>query len=138
MFEQLNNSNKNDNFSYNIDIVSRNNYSQSLNFNFYRNKEKIGIIQYIIEYNQITIGWLSIIPTNSDQSISYHRKGYGTQMLKLFEKYVLRNHKIVSKLVLIPKDFDGITKNNLCTFYEKSGFLQETNGFPFYIKKLRS
>ena len=43
---------------------------------------------------------------------------------------------MVNKIVLIPSKFDGVNKNWLCNFYEKNGFAQERNGFPFYIKKI--
>ena len=105
-------------------------------FNFYRNKEDLGIIQFHLEYNQITIGWLCIKPGNIKTLELYHRRGYGTHMLKLFEKYVIKNYPSVSSIVLIPEYFDGINKNGLCAFYEKSDYYQEKYGYPYYIKKL--
>jgi hypothetical protein len=131
---------KTDNFRYNVTCTLSNNQNNNKNykFNFYKNNENIGNIIYYIEYNQITIGWLSILESGlTNPSVSYHRKGYGTFMLKIFEKYVLNKYPQISKFVLIPKYFDGINKNYLCYFYEKSGFIQESTGYPFYIKNLR-
>ena len=114
-------------FSYKV-----NNYD----FHFYRNKDDIGIIKFHVEYSQITIGWLSIKPGNMTTFESYHRRGYGTKMLKLFETYVSNKYPTVRQIVLVPEYFDGKNKNNLCTFYEKSNYYQEQYGYPFYIKKI--
>jgi hypothetical protein len=100
-------------------------------FNFYLDNIYIGKIIFHVSYTEISIAWLTIFSTDS------HRKGYGTKMLQYFEKYVVKAHPLVKSLVLVPKDFDGNTKNYLCTFYEKSGFVQELKGHPSYIKMLK-
>lgn len=113
-------------------------------FDFYLNNDDIGVINFHIEYSQVTIGWLCIKPytgtyiTGMDISklVLNHRKGYGTKMLELFFKYIKERHKKVKSIVLIPEYFDGVNKNGLCNFYEKSGFHQETMGLPCYIKHL--
>jgi GNAT superfamily N-acetyltransferase len=116
-------------FSYRIETgASFNNCT----FNFYLDKIHIGKIIFHISYTEIIIAWLTIFSTDS------HRKGYGTKMLQYFEKYAVKTNPSVKSLVLVPKDFDGKNKNYLCTFYEKSGFVQEVKGHPSYIKKLAS
>ena len=110
-----------------------------MSFNFYKNNEKIGCIDYYIEYTQITIIWLII-----NQELN--GLGYGSRMLSMFIDYILKtknkNKKInnmdmnkISKIILIPINFDGKNKNWLCNFYEKNGFTQEKYGYPFYIHK---
>jgi GNAT superfamily N-acetyltransferase len=133
-----------DYFKYTVNITK----SQSnCEFRFLKNNEKIGVIRFHINYNEITIGWVCITPpksvidhivrTNSLFGVeSYHRKGYGTMMLKIFEEYIKNNHRYVRKMLLIPESFDGKNKNGLCNFYEKSGFQQETYGLPCYYKNL--
>jgi hypothetical protein len=111
---------------YSLEITSKDNY----NFIFYISNKKTGLIRFYIEYSQIVINWLEII-LYEDRS-----KGYGSEMLKSFEKYVTKNYKLVKDLVLIPEHFNGILKNGLCIFYEKNGFIQESNGNPTYIKKI--
>jgi hypothetical protein len=98
-------------------------------FDLYKNKKNIGGIVFHIEYNQITISWLFI---NSD----IQRQGYGSIMIKMFEKYLSKSHKSINKIVLIPEYFNGNIKNKLCIFYEKNGFFQERDGYPSYIKKI--
>ncbi len=110
-----------------------------MSFNFYRNNQKIGCIDYYIEYTQITIIWLII-------NEELNGLGYGSRMLSMFIDYILKikkkNKKInnmdmnkISKIILIPIKFDGKNKNWLCNFYEKNGFTQEKYGYPFYIHK---
>ncbi len=131
-------------FTYNVHIPKSH---SNCEFHFLKNNEKIGIVRFHINYNEITIGWVCITPpkriidlvikNNSSEGIeTYHRKGYGTMMLKLFEEYVKKNHRYVTKMLLIPEYFDGKNKNGLCSFYEKSGFQQETYGLPCYYKKI--
>jgi GNAT superfamily N-acetyltransferase len=97
-------------------------------FNYYKDKVAIGEIIFNIDYNEINICWITIF--------THRGKGYGTKMLAEFKKYVLHKMPIVKTLVLIPKDFNGTNKNNLCNFYEKNGFIQEYNGHPTYICKI--
>jgi hypothetical protein len=115
-------------FSYKIETGTGFN---NCTFNFYLAKVHIGKIIFHISYTEISIAWLTIFSNDS------HRKGYGTKMLQYFEKYVVKTNPLVKSLVLVPKDFDGNNKNYLCTFYEKSGFVQELKGHPSYIKKLK-
>jgi len=112
-----------------------------MSFNFYKNNEKIGCIDYYIEYTQITIIWLII-------NEELNGLGYGSRMLSMFIDYILKikkkNKKInnmdinkISKIILIPIKFDGKNKNWLCNFYEKNGFIQEKYGYPFYIHEFQ-
>jgi hypothetical protein len=80
------------------------------------------------------IAWLCILPSTGSPPNDNHRKGYGTKMLAMFQEYIMTTQPFVKALVLIPEHFDGINKNNLCTFYEKSGFVHERPSFPTYIK----
>jgi hypothetical protein len=112
-------------FSYRLELTP--NRSNCL-FNFYLDRVKIGHIIFHITYHEISIGWVTII--------GEYRKGYGSKMMELFEKYVTKFQSSVTKIVLIPKGFDGNDKNYLCTFYEKNGYTQEKLGKPFYIKNI--
>ena len=127
----------------NINVFSYKNHKSGnmMSFNFYKNNEKIGCIDYYIEYTQITIIWLII-------NEELNGLGYGSRMLTMFIDYILKikkkNKKInnmdmnkISKIILIPINFDGKNKNWLCNFYEKNGFTQEKYGYPFYIHKFR-
>jgi hypothetical protein len=114
-------------FSYKVDTCIG---FSNCTFNFYLDKIHIGKIIFHVSYTEISIAWLTIFSTD------IHRKGYGTKMLQYFEKYVVKKYPSVKSLVLVPKDFDGKTKNYLCTFYEKAGFFQELRGHSTYIKKL--
>ena len=90
------------------------------------------MIDFYIEYNQITITWLNI---KDDHEL--RNKGYGSKMLKMFVQYVTKNMKNVNLIVLIPNKFDGMNRNWLCDFYEKNGFIQEAENYPFYIMKIK-
>jgi hypothetical protein len=100
-------------------------------YTFYKNNQMIGSIDFYLEYNQITISWLTI----KDHPELRH-KGYGSKMLKMFIQYIIKNMKKINLIVLIPKKFDGKNRNWLCDFYEKNGFIQEAEGYPFYIMKI--
>jgi hypothetical protein len=112
-------------FSYRTEL---NTNGSNCKFIYYKDKVAIGEIIFNVDYNEINIGWLTIF--------SDCRKGYGSKMLTDFEKYVTQNVPIVKSIVLIPKDFDGTTKNYLCSFYEKLGFTQERIGHPAYSKNI--
>jgi RimJ/RimL family protein N-acetyltransferase len=99
-------------------------------FNFLMSNQQIGYIRYYIEYNQITIIWLCILLAEN------RNKGYGSEMIRMFIKYVKKSIKKIDNIVLIPDKFDGINKNILCNFYEKNGFIQEAKDKPFYIFNL--
>ncbi len=121
-------------FTYNVMI---NNNKNNCKFNFYKNNEYFGMILFHIEHTSIVIGWLCISPgINLTPPSINHRKGYGTKMIQIFEKYVLENHPYIKYFTLIPEKFDGINKNILCNFYEKNGFIQEILGLPTYIKHI--
>ncbi len=105
-------------------------------FNFYKNNDMIGFIDYYNEYMQIVISMVYINQDNEKDDIQYRRKGYGSLMIQTFINYITKTFKIVNKIILIPSKFDGVNKNWLCKFYEKNGFVQERNGFPFYIKEV--
>jgi hypothetical protein len=92
-----------------------------------KNKEHIGSIDFHIECNQITICWLCI-------NLDIQRCGYGSKMIKMFEEYISKNHQSINTIVLIPEYFNGVDKNSLCIFYEKNGYIQESIGYPYYIK----
>jgi len=122
-------------FTYSLII---NNNKNNCKFNFYKNNEYFGMILFHIEYNSIVIAWLCISPgINLTPPSINHRKGYGTKMLKMFEEYILENYQNIKYITLIPEKFDGITKNPLCIFYEKNGFIQECVNNPTYIKQIR-
>ena len=126
-----------DTYSFTYKIAKKT-YTQST-FNFYKNEENIGFIDYYNEYTQIIISMVYINPDNDKDDnnvIQYRRKGFGSLMIKFFIDYVKKSFDMVNKIVLMPSKFDGVSKNWLCYFYEKNGFTQERNGFPFYIKKL--
>lgn len=106
----------------------------SRKFNFYLDKIHIGQIIYYINYIEVSIGWLTIF--NDSNTLETRRKGYGTKMLLAFEKFISRTQSGVSKIIVIPKGFGRVTKNYLCTFYEKAGYIQEEIGRPYYIKTL--
>lgn len=118
-------------FSWKLDIPAS---LSNCKFKFYLEQVHVGQIIFHITYHEASIGWLTIFDTNGSEE--YRRKGYGTKMLLAFEKYINRCQSSVTKIVLIPKGFDGQSKNYLCTFYEKSGYIQETDGQPFYIKRI--
>ena len=131
----------------NLNVFSYKNHKTGnmMSFNFYKNNEKIGCIDYYIEYTQITIIWLII-----NQELN--GLGYGSRMLSMFINYILKmkmknknkknnmnmnqNMNKISKIILIPINFDGKNKNWLCNFYEKNGFTQEKYGYPFYIHNI--
>ncbi len=119
-------------FTYKITKKNNTQYT----FNFYKNEENIGFIDYYDEYTQIVISMVYINPDLEKENIQYRRKGYGSKMINFFIDYVKKSLDMVNKIVLIPSKFDGVSKNWLCYFYEKNGFTQERNGFPFYIKKI--
>lgn len=118
-------------FTYKVDTTPS---LGNCKFNFYLDKVHLGQIIFHITYHEASIGWLTIFDRN--ESGENRRKGYGTKMLLAFERYINRYQSSVTKIVLIPKGFDGQSKNYLCTFYEKSGYIQETDGQPFYIKHI--
>jgi len=125
--------------SYNFTYKITKKTSTQSTFNFYKNEEKIGFIDYYNEYTQIAISMVYINQddnTDDNNVIIYRRKGYGSKMIKMFIEYIKKSFDMVNKIVLLPSKFDGVSKNWLCYFYEKNGFSQERNGFPFYIKKL--
>ena len=121
--------------SFRYNIILGNNKNQFNKFIFYKNQKIIGGIDFYIDYNQITIMWLYIIPDDFSENIN-RRRGYGTRMLKMFEEYIIKNHNRITEITLIPQYFNGTNKNYLCTFYEKSNYIQEKPGLPCYIKKL--
>ena len=123
-----------DDSSFTFKIIK--NITTQSTFNFYKNGQPIGFIDYYYEYTQIVISMVYINQDNDDDNIQYRRKGYGSIMIKNFINYVKKTFDMVNKIVLIPSKFDGVNKNWLCNFYEKNGFVQERNGFPFYIKKI--
>ena len=114
----------NDTFSGKISITNK-------TYTFSKNNQMIGTIDFYIEYDQITITWLNI-----KEEPELRCKGYGSKMLKIFIQYIKKNMKNVRLIILIPKMFDGNNRNWLCDFYEKNGFIQETEGYPFYIMKI--
>jgi hypothetical protein len=121
-------------FSYKPDISPNFN---NCKFNMYLDKLHVGQIIFHITYHEVTIGWLTIFNFSSNKDTGENRrKGYGTKMLLSFENYISKSHPSVKKIVLIPKGFDGQTKNYLCTFYEKASYIQEEIGKPFYIKNI--
>jgi hypothetical protein len=124
----------NDSFTFTYKITKNN--DTQLKFNFYQNNQPIGFIDYYIEYTQVVISMVYINQDDDNNNINYRRQGYGSLLLKTFVDYIKKTFDMVNKIVLIPSKFDGVTKNWLCRFYEKNGFSQERNGFPFYIKKL--
>lgn len=125
------------NLTYSLENTSNNTSTNNCIIYFYSHPEnrkgktkiKIGVIRFHIEYSQIIISLLFIYE-------EYRNKGFGTQVLNTFDKYVLQKYKSVKEIVLIPEYFNGIEKNSLCLFYEKNGFRQENKGLPVYIKKL--
>ena len=126
-----------DDSSFTFKIIKHiKNVSTQFTFNFYKNGQDIGFIDYYDEYTQIVISMVYINQDSDTDNIQYRRKGYGSLMINNFINYVKKTYDMVNKIVLIPSKFDGVNKNWLCNFYEKNGFVQERNGFPFYIKKI--
>lgn len=123
------------NLTYSLENTSTNNciiyfYSHPENRKG-KNKIKIGFIRFHIEYSQIIISLVFIYE-------EHRNKGFGSQVLNTFDKYILQKYKLVNEIVLIPEYFNGIEKNRLCLFYEKNGFIQESKGLPTYIKNIRN
>jgi uncharacterized protein YfkK (UPF0435 family) len=124
----------NETFTFKINKNKNTNLQST--YEFYKNEEHIGFIDYYDEYTQIVISMVYINQDNVDANIQYRRLGYGSLMIHKFIDYIKKKYDMVNKIVLIPSKFDGVNKNWLCNFYEKNGFVQERNGFPFYIKKI--
>lgn len=95
-------------FSYRLELTP--NRSNCL-FNFYLDRVKIGHIIFHITYHEISIGWVTII--------GEYRKGYGSKMMELFEKYVTKFQSSVTKIVLIPKGSMEMTKTIFVPFMKR-------------------